>query len=126
MSDQPERTFKAMSQPMGTGPGMSAVSVSAPVGAVSRKTRERARRTALSQEGPTSLVLHTELRGTVHVQVRGDDGDWRTVSERRTALRGRTRLELPASAAGSPQAFRVVFSPRNANVSSWVSGDIPS
>lgn len=124
MSDQPERTFKAMSQPMGTGPGMSSVGVSAPVGAVSRKTRERARRTALSQEGPTTFVLHTELRGTVHVQVREDDGAWQTVSERRTAFLGRTRLELPAPTMDSPQTFRVVFSPKNANVSSWVSEDI--
>ena len=125
MSDRPERAFTAVSVPMNSGPGMSAaVGVSAPVGAVSRRTRERARRTALSQEGPTTFVLHTELRGTVNVQVRGDDGDWHTITERRAAFFGRTRLELPSPTVGSSRKLRVVFSPRNANVTAWVSDDI--
>lgn len=35
---------------------------------------------------------------------------------------GSTRLDLPADAAAG--TFRVVFSPRNANLTAWISADL--
>lgn len=125
MSEQPERSFKAMSWP-GTGgnAGNAAVGVAAPVGAVSRKDRERAARTALEVEAPSRVVLLSELPGTVALQRRAADGDWETLSTEPTHRTGRTSVELPSE--GSPGTFRVVFSPKNPNIASWVSQTVDS
>ncbi|WP_225755311.1 hypothetical protein [Actinotalea sp. Marseille-Q4924] len=123
MSEQPERTFKAMSWPgAGGNAGDASIAVSAPVGAVSRRDRERAARTALRTEGPSRVVLHAELPGSVLLQHRSDDGGWVTLSTTAAARDGRTAIELPD--ATSPRSFRVVFSPRNPNISAWVSEPI--
>jgi hypothetical protein len=123
MSEQPERSFKAMSWP-GTGgnAGNAAVGVAAPVGAVSRKDRERAARTALEIEALSRAVLLSELPGTVALQRRAADGDWETLSTEPTDRTGRTPIVLPSE--GPSGAFRVVFSPKNPNIPSWVSTTI--
>jgi len=110
---------------MSSGSGMSpSMGVAAPVGAVSRKDRERAGKTSLRRDG-ASTVLLTALPGTVSLQRRGPDGTWETLHSRPASRLGRTRLGLPQDeAAAPPRTFRVVFSPRNANIPSWVSGDI--
>lgn len=119
MTDRPQSATKAVSVAMNSGAGISAaMGVAAPVGAVSRKDRQRASRTALLREGST-LVLHTSLRGTVTLQRRASDGDWETVSKRSASLLGRTRVELP-----DPARFRVVFAPRNGNLGIWVSEEL--
>nr|WP_297428916.1 hypothetical protein [uncultured Actinotalea sp.] len=86
---------------------------------MSRRNRERAARTALEIEAPSRAVLLSELPGTVALQRRAADGDWETLSTEQTDRTGRTPIELPSQ--GSPRAFRVVFSPRNPNITSWVS-----
>ena len=125
MKHQPERAIKAAVVPMHSGAGMSpSMGVAAPIGAVSRKDRERAARTSLRQEGSSSLVLRTALPGQVMLQRRGADGTWETLDTRRASRLGRTRLELPDNDAPSPPVFRVVFSPKNANIPSWTSENI--
>ena len=98
--------------------------VAAPVGAVSRKDRERAARTSLRPEGRATFLLLAALPGTVSLQRRDEDGTWETLDRRRASRRGRTRVRLPEEAAGAPQTFRVVFSPKNPNITSWISADI--
>lgn len=125
MEEQPERAVTAISAPMNSGAGMNAsVGVAAPVGAVSRKDRERAGKTSLRREGTTGLLLLTALPGSVILQRRGTDGTWETLDKRPASRRGRTRIELPREAASSPPDFRVVFSPKNANITSWISENI--
>ena len=123
MNDQPERATKAMLLPMDAGPGMGSMGVAAPVGAVSRKDRERAGKTALYREGASSVLLDTELPGSVALQRRGADGTWETLETRRSSRLGRTRIELPDDAASS-SVFRVKFSPKNAHLPSWTSENI--
>ncbi|EYR62582.1 hypothetical protein N866_07355 [Actinotalea ferrariae CF5-4] len=118
MDDQPQRATHAAQVPMNSGPGMSAsFGVAAPVGAVSRKDRERANRTALRREGQ-GLLLRTALPGTVLLQRQDADG-WETVTRRAASRLGRTRLALPDDAAAA--TYRVMFSPKNGNIPSWVS-----
>lgn len=118
MSEQPERSFKAVSWPgTGGGAGNAAVAVSAPVGAVSRKDRERAARTTLEQDGP-GVALLSQTPGSVLLQRRSTDGEWETLSTEPASRQGRTPITLPQDA--SPP-FRVVFSPKNPNLTSWVS-----
>jgi len=125
MGEQPERAVTAISVPMNSGAGMNAsVGVAAPVGAVSRKDRERAGKTSLRREGTTGLLLLTALPGSVILQRRGSDGTWETLEKKRASRRGRTRIELPREAASSPPNFRVVFAPKNANITSWISENI--
>jgi hypothetical protein len=125
MDEQPERAVTAISVPMNSGAGMNAsVGVAAPVGAVSRKDRERAGKTSLRREGTTGLLLLTALPGSVILQRRGSDGTWETLEKKRASRRGRTRIELPREAASSLPSFRVVFAPKNANITSWISENI--
>ena len=122
MSNQPERTIKAANVPMGMGsPSMA---VAAPIGAVSRKDRERAGKTALYREGPSTYVLVTELPGSVMLQRRGVDGTWETVDARSASHLGRTDIELPQAEAAAPPTYRVVFSPKNPNLNPWVSENL--
>jgi hypothetical protein len=60
----------------------------------------------------------------VSLQRRRADGTWETLDRRRVSRLGRTRLGVPQDAASPPQTYRVVFSPRNPNITSWISGDI--
>jgi hypothetical protein len=116
-----ERSTKAVSVPIDAGsPSMG---VAAPIGAVSRKDRQRAGKTSLRREGTSTLVLLTALPGSVRLQ-RGDDGSWETLEKRPASRLGRTRIELPQAATASAQTFRVVFLPRNPNITSWVSEEI--
>lgn len=125
MDDQRERAVKAVSVPMSSGQGMSpSMGVAAPIGAVSRKDRERAAQTSLRQEGASDLLLVTALPGTVSLQRRDVDGTWETLDRRPASRLGRTRVELPQAAAPTPQTYRVVFSPKNSNISAWISEDI--
>lgn len=120
-ADRTERPTAAANVPMGSGPGMSAsFGVAAPVGAVKARDRERAARTALHREGPSRVALHTELPGSVSLQRRVSGATWETVEKRRTWRRGRTGFDLPD--ASSP--YRVVFTPRNGNIPTWVSEPI--
>lgn len=122
VNDQPERPVVAVSVPMNSGAGMSpSVGVAAPIGAVSRKDRERATKTALRREGPSSLVLVTELPGSVMLQRRGADGDWETLDRRPASRLGSTPIELPGEATPTPTTFRVVFAPKNTDITSWIS-----
>lgn len=122
MNDQPERAIKAATMPMGMGsPSMG---VAAPVGAVSRKDRERAGKTSLRREGTSSLFLRTALPGSVILQRRGVDGTWETLDKQPATRLGSTRIELPQEAASSPPTFRVVFSPKNTNITSWISENV--
>jgi hypothetical protein len=119
MSEQPERSFKAVSWPgTGGGAGNAAVAVSAPVGAVSRKDRERAARTALEPDGP-GVALLSQTPGSVLLQRRTEDGGWETLSTEPASRQGRTPITLPQDS--SSRTFRVVFSPKNPNLTSWVS-----
>ena len=125
MSDRRERPSMAVSVPMSSGAGMSpSMGVAAPIGAVSRKDRERAGKTSLRREGTSSVLLRTALPGSVSLQRRDVDGSWETVERRPASRLGRTRLDLPPSASASPQTFRVVFAPKNSNITSWISADI--
>jgi hypothetical protein len=125
MNDQPERPTIAVSVPMNSGAGMSpSVGVAAPIGAVSRKDRERAGRTSLRREGTSNVLLDTALPGRVILQRRGADGTWETVHTQPASHLGSTRIELPHEAAPLPPTFRVVFSPKNTNINSWISEDI--
>lgn len=125
MDDRPDRGIQAVSLPMDTGAGMSpGMGVAAPIGAVSRKDRLRAGRTALRREGTSAVLLLTALPGSVSLQRRGGDGTWETVQRRPASRLGRTRLELPREATASPPTYRVVFSPRNPYITSWISGDL--
>ncbi|MDT0164894.1 hypothetical protein Q9R32_04930 [Actinotalea sp. AC32] len=122
MDGRHERATVAVSVPMSTGPGVSpGMGVAAPIGAVSRKDRERARATALRREGPSHLLLLSALPGSVLLQRRGTDGSWTTISKRTASRSGRTRIELPHAGDAAPSAVRVVFSPKNANITSWIS-----
>lgn len=122
MNDQPERPITAVSVPMNSGAGMSpSVGVAAPVGAVSRKDRERASRTSARREG-ASVVVHTELPGTVTLQGRDAGGAWDALDRRPAARLGDTRIDLPQDAASS--IVRVVFTPRNTDINAWVSESI--
>lgn len=122
MSDSQERPTVAVSVPMQSGAGMSpAVGVAAPVGAVRRKDRERAARTSLQRDG-AALVLHAELPGTVSLQRRGPDGGWETLDTRQVGRTGDTAMAIPQDGGSeSPAALRVVFAPRNANLTAWIS-----
>jgi hypothetical protein len=120
VDEQPERSFKAVSWPgAGGDAGNAGMAVAAPVGAVSRRDRERAARTALEREAATDLVLCTELPGSVLLQRRADDGDWETLSTEPASRTGRTPVTVPRDP--STRVVRVVFSPRNPNIPSWVS-----
>ena len=122
MDDQPERATKAISVPMSSGPGMSpSMGVAAPVGAVGRKDRERAGKTTLHREGRSSVALDTSLPGSVTLQRRAADGAWETLVQRPASRLGRTRIDLPDDDAPSPSSYRVVFAPKNANITSWIS-----
>ena len=123
MDGQPERTFKALNPSIGTG--THSMATAAPVGAVRRRDRERAGKTALHREGPSTLVLDTALPGSVALQ-RWTDGTWETLETWPSSRPGRTRIDLPDDAAPSPMTFRVVFSPKNANIPAWTSEDIDS
>ena len=125
MTEGGERAVTAVSVPMSSGgTGMSpSMGVAAPIGAVSRKDRQRAGRTSLHREG-TSLLLRTALPGRVSLQRRADDGSWETVVRRPASRLGRTRLELPGDATASAGTFRVVFAPRNPNLTAWISPDV--
>ena len=116
-TDRPDRPFVSGSAPLGNvSPSMG---IAAPIGAVSRKDRARAARTAMRRDGAT-IVLRTALPGKVSLQRKAHDGDWETVVARPASrLRG-TRVEFPRDA--EPDAvFRVVFAPRNTNLTAWVS-----
>lgn len=119
MDGTSERSSKAVAVSMDSGVSAS-MGVAAPIGAVSRRTRLRAGRTSLQQEG-NSAVLRTALPGSAILQRQADGGTWETLERRSTSRRGRTRIELPQEAGPSASTFRMVFSPRNANVPSWVS-----
>ena len=124
MNDRQDEASRAVSVPMNSGVGMSAsMGVAAPLGAVSRKDRERAGKTSLQREG-SSLVLLTALPGSVILQRREADGTWETLDKRPASRLGRTPIGLPQEAATSPQTFRVVFSPKNANITSWISENV--
>jgi hypothetical protein len=123
MSEQPERPFIAVQIPTGAGRA-TAVGVHAPIGAVSRKDRARAARTALRQEGPSGLVLATELPGTVSLQRWATGSTWDTLETRPASRDGQTRLELPQGPASTPGTYRVVFAPKNVDITSWISEDV--
>lgn len=119
MADQRERPLVAVQ-----GPGRaSAVGVHAPIGAVSRKDRTRAARTVLRRDGPSALVLTTALPGTVKLQRRVPGDAWDTVEKLPTSRNGQTRFALPQD-AGSPATYRVVFAPKNEDITTWVSDDL--
>lgn len=122
MTDDADRPVKAVSVPMGSGGLSSSMGVAAPIGAVSRKDRERAARTALRRESASRVVLVTALPGSVSLQRRRVDGSWETVRTRRASRLGRTRLDLPAD--GGAGRHRVVLSPRNENLTAWISETI--
>lgn len=125
MSDRVAGSLGAVSVPMDSGAGMSAsMGVTAPVGAVSRKDLERAGRTSLRREGRFDLVLSTALPGSASLQRRGVDGTWETISVRSTSRFRRARIDLPQQRASAPRTFRVVFSPKNPNITSWISEDV--
>lgn len=107
---------------MGFGP--PSMVVAAPVGAVGRKDRERARKTTLYREGPSTFLLVTELPGSVMLQRREVDGTWETIDARTASSLGRTHIGLPDDAASPPPTYRVVFSPKNPNLNPWVSDDV--
>ena len=100
------------------------VGVAAPIGAVSRKDLQRAGKTSLRQEGASRFLLLTALPGDVRVQRQSVGGAWQTLDTRRASRLGRTYIDLPREAAPPPQTFRVVFSPKNSNISSWISENI--
>lgn len=120
MSQQPERPVIAVDLPTGVG-GSISMGVHAPIGAVRRKDREAAARTRLDREGPTQVVLHTELPGTVVLQRREADGSWEPVGRQQAAQGGRTPIDLPTVAGADPARYRVVFAPKNSDIASWVS-----
>lgn len=122
MNDRPERATFAILPPMGAN--SVSMGVAAPVGAVSRKDRERAGKTALYQEGPSSLLLLTDLPGSVMLQRRGVDGTWETLDKRPASRSGRTAVQLPDDDAGMQSTYRVVFAPRNTDIASWISRTI--
>lgn len=125
MDDQRERAIEAVSVPMSSGQGMSpSMGVAAPIGAVSRKDRERAAQTSLRRQGPSGFLLLTELPGSVSLQRRDVDGTWEPLDRRPASRLGRTRVELPQEAAPSPRTYRVVFSPQSSNITAWISEDI--
>ncbi|MCL3861135.1 hypothetical protein [Actinotalea sp. K2] len=124
MDRQEERATTAVSVPMSSGAGMSpSFGVAAPIGAVSRKDRERAATTSLQQQGPTMLLLLTALPGGASLQRRDPDGNWETLDTRPVSRRGRTSIELPAETSPT-DTFRVVFSPKNPNITAWISQDV--
>ena len=124
MDDRQERATAAASVPLQSGAGMGAsMGVAAPIGAVSRKDRARAARTALQRDGTAGLVLRTALPGTVALQRLGADRTWETVERRAASRLGRTRLRVPAGSTSS-SVLRVVFSPRNANLPACVSEEV--
>lgn len=120
MSEQPERPFVAVQMPTGAGRSI-AVGVHAPIGAVRRKDREAAARTRLDREGPTTVALHTELPGAVVLQRREADGSWEPVGRKQAAKDGRTPIDLPTPPGAEPARYRVVFAPKNSDITSWVS-----
>ncbi len=121
MSEQPERPFIAVQIPTGAGRS-TAVGVHAPIGAVRRKDREAAARTRLDREGPYEVVLHTELPGAVVLQRREPDGSWEPLGRKQAAKDGRTPIDLPSPLPGAdPARYRVVFAPKNSDITSWVS-----
>jgi hypothetical protein len=126
MSDTPERPVIAVMPPQNTG-GSVSMGVSAPIGAVSRKDRERAAKTALLRDDPTTLLLTAELPGRILLERRGEDGAWETVEKYPASRSGRTRIAIPQApegAAPGSRTFRVVFAPKNVDITSWVSEDI--
>lgn len=120
MDEQPERPFVAVQIPTGAGRA-TAVGVHAPIGAVSRKDRTRAARTALRREGP-ELVLTTALPGTVKLQRRAGS-EWETLATEPASRTGENRLTLPPDAAPGT-TYRVVFTPKNEDITSWISAEI--
>ena len=123
MSQQPERPFVALNPLNDSAPGGGTMALAAPVGAVSRRDRTRAARTALIREDETRLVLVTDLPGTVSLQRREALDGWVTVARMPASRGGRTTVPLSAD-EGTTWAYRVVFAPRNANITSWVSEEI--
>ncbi len=124
MGDRAGRADVAVDVSMSSGAGMDpSVGVAAPIGAVSRKDLRRAGRTSVRQEGASGLVLAAALPGSVRVQRRRPDGAWETLETRRASRLGRTRMDLPG-AAHPPRPVRVVFSPKNDNIPSWISPEI--
>lgn len=55
------------------------------------------------------------------LQRREADGTWETLDTRRASRLGRTRIEFGGEATSPTPTFRVVFSPRNTNITSWIS-----
>ena len=121
MNEQPERPFIAVQIPTGAGRA-TAVGVHAPIGAVSRKDRTRAGRTALRREGE-DLLLETALRGTASLQRREPGGTWDAVETVPAASGGQTRFVLPRGVDG-PATYRVVFTPKNEDINTWISPDV--
>lgn len=121
MTDQPERPFTAAQIPFDTG-GTPAIGVHAPIGAVSRKERARAAKTALHRDG-AAVVLETALPGMASLQRWAPGGAWESVERRPASRDGHTTFDLPPSDA--PATYRVVFAPKNEDITSWVSEDIP-
>ena len=122
MNDRQDSATAAVSVPMDSGPGMNAsFGVAAPVGAVGRKERLRAGNTSLLREGDSTFLLHTAVPGSVALQRKGTDGTWDTLSTVQASRVGRTPIELPTDPSPAARTFRVVFSPRNSNLPSWVS-----
>ena len=121
MNDTPERATIGILPPMGQG--TVSMGVAAPVGSVSRKDRERAGKTALYREGST-ILLDTELPGSVTLQRRDADGTWQMLDKQPVSHSGCTTIELPDDAASPPSTFRLVFAPRNPNITSWISENI--
>ncbi|WP_250445529.1 hypothetical protein [Actinotalea sp. C106] len=124
MDDREDRAVTAASVPMSSGGMSPSMGVAAPVGAVSRKDRQRAARTSLSRDGASTVLLRTALAGVVSLQRRDGDGTWQTLDRRRASRLRRTRIALPQKETGTPQTFRVVFSPKNPNIASWISADV--
>lgn len=113
MSENQDRPIVAAGVP--TGVHTPAMGIAAPIGAVSRKDRLRAARTTLRRDG-SDVVLRVALAGTASLQRRGADGAWESVETRRVG-RLRTARFTPAPGA----ATRVVFAPRNTDITAWVS-----
>ena len=125
MDDQAERAIQNVVAPLSSSTRPS-VLVAAPIGAVSRKDRERAAKTSLRRKDASNLLLRTELPGSASLQRRGADGTWETLDVHPVPREGDLRIELPQDAAPPSPTFRVVFSPKNTNITSWISQDVDS
>lgn len=119
-AQQPDQPVAAVVPLMDTSHG-DAAGVHAATGAVSRKDRERADRTALARNGST-LVLRVELPGTATLQRRADDGTWDVVDSKPATKKEPTTFDLPPEPAGP--TYRVVFAPTNEDLNTWISAEV--